>query len=381
MKENRRLFLRLTALLVAIIILVLDIIFLVSKDKTSSEVENRTLQTMPTLSWSRVVSGDYTEDFESYVEDQFPFRTGWIKLKTAVDRLMGKRESNGIFLASDGYLIQNFTDPDEEDYQATLSALTAFSAAHTDLNHYLLVAPTALTVLEDKLPGGAVTGDEAGYLDRLAQDVARTGITMVDVREALTTAAETQQVYYRTDHHWTTDGAYAAYLVLAETAGLSGADTEYQRLLMSDSFSGTLTASSGFRMSETDEIYVYLPVEETVDYLVYYPNEDVTSASFYWTEDLEQRNQYTLFFHENHGEVDIETNAETGRVLLVLKDSYANCFVPFLAQDFDKIIMIDPRYYTGSLEQVLNLEGVTDVLYLYNADSLASDHYLQETLG
>lgn len=382
MKKNRKLFLRLTALAIAAVILVLDLIFLITPDRKTSQVENRSLQTFPGLTWSGLTSGDFMEDFESYVEDQFPFRTGWIKLKTTAARLMGSRESNGIFLASGGYVIQDFTEPEAADYQDTLSALSAFTAAHTGLNQYLLVAPTAITVLKDKLPLGAICGDEAGYLDRLEQDAAAAGLTVIDVRNALTQAVQNgQQVFYRTDHHWTTDGAYAAYLALADTAGLSGSATAYSRLLISDSFQGTLTASSGFRMSETDELYVYVPTDSEVVYCVTYPEDGTTSGTFYFTENLEQRNQYTVFFNENHGEVDIQTSAGTGRTLLVLKDSYANCFVPFLAQDFDKIVMIDPRYYTDDLTSLMNREGFTDVLYLYNATSLAEDSYLQQVLN
>ncbi len=381
MKQNRKQFLFLTLAISAVFVLVMVLLFVVIPDASTSQVENRSLQTAPTLSLSRVISGDFTEDFEDYVEDQFPFRTTWIRVKTTLDRVMGQKESNGIYLASDGYLIQSFTEADEATYAVTLSALSSFAKNHSDLTQYMLVAPTAVTTLSDHLPYGTDDGAEAAYLAQLEADVAALGITVVDVQAALEAAAETEQIYYRTDHHWTTDGAYAAYCVLAAAADLSGAEVSYQRLLVSDSFSGTLTASSGFRMSETDPIYIYLPESDVPVYNVYYADEDYTSASFYWVENLEVRNQYTIFFNENHALVEIETNADTGRVLLVLKDSYANCFLPFLMPDYDKILVVDPRYYAEDLESLIALQGVTEVLYLYNATSLATDSYLAATIS
>ena len=202
-------------------------------------------------------------------------------------------------------------------------------------------------------------------MDRLKDDFTAAGVLFVDTRDALKEAAKEGQVYYRTDHHWTTLGAYTAYEVLGEALMLPGIHTEYNRRLVTDSFSGTLTASSGFRSGETDQIEVFLPEPEPV-YSVYYVEEGVRSASFYESKNLEVRDKYTIFFDGNHPEIKIETSRDSKDVLLVLKDSYANCFVPFLAGDYNKIIMIDPRYYKGDLDGLIAAEKVTDVLYLYN---------------
>ena len=380
MKKNRKKFRILLTAVLAVFVLVLDLLFVILPDKELSQVENRKLQRFPVMTTRTLTNGRFESQFDTYVADQFPFRNGFVRLKGAVDLLMGRTESNGVFLGKDGYLIQNFTEPDEEQQEEEWSAIRLFAGKHRDLGLYMLVAPTALTIYEDKLPAAALTGDESEYLDRLKQEAAREGITFIDTRSALSEGAKKGQMYYQTDHHWTTDGAYQAYRAFAETAGLPGKDTVYDRLLISNSFRGTLSAASGFRMSQTDEVRVYVPSTPT-NTSVTYVQEGVRRKTCYHTEALEERDHYTLFFGGNHALVRIETGSERDGVLLVIKDSYANCFVPFLFPDYKKIIMVDPRYYADDLDFLVEAEQITDVLFLYNASTFASDENLKTVIG
>ena len=363
--KKRMLYYRVLFIVIAVLIIVLDIIFFVLPDKELSETENRTLQQFPKLNFTTLTNGKFESRFDSYVADQFPGRNGWVGLKSTVDIFSGKTENNRIYLGKDGYLIQDLTLPDEEAYQAKIEEIRSFVSAHSNLVSYAMIAPTALSVLSDHLPANAPATDEDAFYDKVKSDLASAGLRVIDPRSALKNAASEDQVYYRTDHHWTTYGAYIAYKTLAEELQLPGKDRTYEKEMITDSFSGTLTASSGFRTSETDKVYVYIPQpEENVS--VYYASEGIRSASFYKTENLEVRDKYTVFFNGNHPQIKIETASTSTKVLLVIKDSYANCFVPFLAADYQKIIMIDPRYYTDDIETLMTTEGITDILYLYN---------------
>lgn len=369
-KETRKRFHILLFLVIAAIILLLDAVFLFLPDKAVSETENRTLQQFPELNFTTVTNGRFEEKFDSYVADQFPARDAWVSMKSTVDIMSGKTESNHIFLGKDGYLIQDLSLPEEETYQEHMEEIRALMDADPQLSYTALIAPTALSVLSDHLPANAVTGDEEGFFEKVKADIDAMGIDFIDVRDALREAAKEEQIYYRTDHHWTTHGAYIAYQALAEAKDLPGKDTKYSPLLASDSFRGTLSASSGFRTGETDPIHVYIP-EPEADYTVFYSAEGIKTASFYHTENLEARDQYTLFLNGNHPEVRIDTASASKKTLLVIKDSYANCFVPFLAGDFKTILMIDPRYYSGDISALVSSEGVTDVLFLYHIGSFA----------
>ena len=380
MKRKFNPYLQIIGFTLVILVLLLDVISILSPDKGYSATENRNLELRPELTVSGFASGRYEEKYENYTEDQFPFRNLWIQLKTTTDLMMGKKESNGVYLASDGYLIQNFTEPDKENRDETAQAIAEFTARHGDLSHYAIVAPTAITILADKLPKNAPVGDQNAYIDDIATTFTSAGVQFIDLRDPIANAANEKQVYYKTDHHWTTHSAYIAYRAFADKAGLPGANTKYDQLLVSNSFKGTLSASSGFRMSQTDEVYVYFPKGEAVEYIVSYDEENIKSMSCYNTEKLNVRDHYSMFFDGNHSQITISTMNKTNRTLLVLKDSYANCFLPFLVGDYYSIVIVDPRYYAGDIDTLIKSEMVTDVLYLYNASTLAGDANLKTVI-
>lgn len=379
MKKKRMLFLRGLALTALALALLLDAAFLILPDRAFSPTENRSLQTLPAPSLSGIASGRFESRFDDYVADQFPLRDGWVRLKSTLDRLGGRTESGGVYLGKDGALIQDFVPPSEADYMATLEALRGFLARHGDLANRVMIAPTALSVYPERLPALAPAGDEDGYISRLCADLADAPAQLIDLREPLKRAKQTAEVYYRTDHHWTTDGAYAAYLALSGAAGLSGSAVTYQRRLLSADFQGTLSAASGFNPNARDDLWAYLP-DGGVQYVVSYVGDNARSASLYKAEHLDTRDQYAVFLDGNHAQVKIETTAANGRVLLVLKDSYANCLIPFLVQDYEKLIVVDPRYFTGDLEVLMAAEGVNETLILYNAATLAADRSLRADL-
>ena len=380
MKRNRLLFLRATAVMALALVVVLDVLFLLHRDRADSPLENRSLQQRPALTLQGLISGRFESRFDAYVSDQFPLRDGWIALKSTLDRLAGRTESNGVFLGKDGYLIQDFTAPDDGEYRRTADALADFLNRHDDLAQYVMIAPTAVTVLSDRLPALADAGDEGGYIDRLAEDLSETPATFIDLRPALSRAKADAQLYYRTDHHWTSDAARLAYLELAEAANLPADTDAFRRRQLSNRFQGTLSAVSGFRMDQTEDLWAYVPGEGAPQTVVTWVSENRRSASLFADECLDTRDQYAVFLGGNFPEVRIETTAMTGRTLLLLKDSYANCLVPLLTLGYQKIVVVDPRYFTGDLEVLMGAEGVSEVLILYNAETLAGDTALRGDL-
>ena len=381
MKKKRLFFLRGAAVIAAALALLLCASFVIAPDRGFSPTENRSLQTRPALSLKDLFSGRYETRFDDYMADQFPLRDTWIALNAALDRLAGKTESGGVFLGKDGYLIQGFDAPSEADYAATLGALKGFLNRHGDLAQYVMIAPTAVQTLSDKLPALAQAGDEKGYMDRLLGDLAACPARLIDLRPAFAAAKDKTQLYYRTDHHWTTDAAYLAYRELASAAGLTGGADGLERCLLSADFAGTLTALSGFRVRERDVLIAYLPEDGAPQTVVTYVGEGGRSASLYEASRLDTRDQYAVFLDGNHAEIKIEAAVSGSRALLVLKDSYANCFIPFLARDYRKIVVVDPRYYTGELEVLMEAEGIDEVLILYNAATFAADAALRADLG
>ena len=374
-RKNRKKFYIALAICISIIVVIIDIAFIIIPDRVSSETENRNLQQFPKLTFSTLTSGRFESQFDEYIADQFPFRNAWTGTASFISRLGGKTESNGVLLGKKGYLIQEFHWPEEEEYKNILTQFSQVASVRNDINIYAIVAPTAAGVLKDHLPAnalGSVCDDEYAYIDTLCSDIGSMGIKTVDVRDAISAeAASGVQVYYRTDHHWTTDAALAAYRCFAGEAHLQDSTQDLQRLPVTDSFQGTLSASSGFRMDQKDTIYVYLPPEGTgTEYVMTDMDTGEKSSSLFFTAFLETRDKYALFMGGNHGELKIQTAADSERNILVIKDSYANCFIPFMVKDFRNITVIDLRYYQGDIEQACADQDLTDILFLYNAETL-----------
>lgn len=362
--------------------LILLLVFLVSiltPDRGFSQKENRVLSSRPELKLSQITSGKFGPKYETYVNDQFPLRDTWVTLKAGCDRLMGKTEENGVYLGRSGYLLEAFTPPPRKQLDATLTAMTDFAGKHSDIKQYALIAPNAVNILKDKLPFAAPARDQDPYIDTVRETLEGAGVTFIDVRDTLRQHRD-EGIYYHTDHHWTTKGAWYAYQTAAKSMGIDASSPAYEAVPVSESFQGTLSAKSGFRSGKKEELCVFLPTGDAPSSVVNYVDDQKKSASFYATEQLKGRDKYALFFNGNHPQVKISTPVEENRTLLVLKDSYANCFVPFLAPHYRNIIMIDPRYYYGDLEQLIQVENVQEILYLYNANTFFGDTSLELAL-
>lgn len=378
--RNYRLFFHRLGLLFFLLPVIVLVSSIILPDTGFSEKENRILASRPALKLDQIISGGYEKQFETYENDQFPLRDMWITLKATTDRLMGKVEENGVYLGKNGYLMEAFNAPSQTQYDATVNAMTSFAQKHPDLKQYALIAPNSVNILKSNLPAFAPADDQNPWIDKLKDSLTSAGVTFIDIRDTFTDH-KAEDLYYHTDHHWTTLGAYYAYLQAAAVMGIDISSDSYDKAHVSQTFKGTLSAKSGFRSGETDELDVFLPNgDNTLSSVVNYVDEQKKSASFYDTSKLNTRDKYALFFGGNHAQIKISTPTESNNTLLVLKDSYANSFVPFLAQHYRKIIMIDPRYYYGDLEQLLQVENVQEVLYLYNANTFFADTSLELAL-
>ena len=350
------------------------------KDTAFSDTENRMLQQKPVFSWADLADGRFMGNFEKYQTDQFIFRREWIGLQTAADRLLGKNKSGDVYLG-EGQLLEEPSKLSENVWE-NLDAMGAFCRNQTGVKCYLMLVPDAASVQREKLPAYAPVADQAEQLEEIRSYLEKkeNPVTEIPLYEMLREHRE-ESLYYRTDHHWTTLGARYAYQSAAGQMGLPGAENGEEKKLypVSDSFQGTLAARSGYRVPD-DTIEVYWP-DQKEELVVTYVQEQTKSASLYAAEKLKTRDKYGMFLNGNHPLTEIRTMASTGRKLLFIKDSYANCFVPFLTGDFEEIVLVDPRYYYDSAEKLMKQYGFTDVLFLYNLNTFLEDdvlHYVLE---
>ena len=376
-KQKNR-FIRITTLvLFAAIIILADIFLLADHNRQFSERENWVLAKPPVLTASNIISGKYMTKAESFVSDQFFLRDGWITYKLNTDKLLGKKESNGVYLGKQGYLIEQAKKPAEEDFERNLDAIRDFALRHAgDQNIVMTVIPNAVCVLRHLLPPGAPSIDQEEILRKIS-DTLGSGLHFVDLTQDLM-AHRTEYIFYKSDHHWTSLGARYAFEALCPSLGITDPVLSYTKYEATDRFSGTLASASG-ASNVRDVIDLYVP-DSDIQYVVEYVGESRKTATMYSSSALDTNNQYEVFLGGNHPLIRIRTTAANKKNLLLIKDSYANAFVQFLLPHFGSIYIVDPRYYSDDLDQLVTTSEITDILFLYNVNTFVEDNSIAGAL-
>ncbi len=350
----------------SLFILVLALLFLILPDREFSEQENRYLTKAPAFSFASLFEGKFTESFESYSSDQFPMRDGWIGLKSAFERALGKTENNGVYFCAKDTIITRFDEPNEMLLESNIAAVNGL-AEKTDAAVYLSLIPGAVSIWADRLPANAPNADQAALIGRIYGEVS---CGTVDTYAALAAHAE-EEIFYRTDHHWTTLGAYYGYAALMEALGLSPAPKEsFTPRVESESFYGTVYSSSGVRWVKPDSIQIYVPAGEAC--LTRYDTAEGTESPVYDMGKLETKDKYSMFLGGNTSRLTIRTGSEGGK-LLVIRDSYADCELPFFFDHYAEIHVLDLRYYRQSVSAYALEGGFDAILVTYSLADFVTD--------
>lgn len=340
---------------------------ILTPERYFSQNENRILASRPEFNMEDLLKGKFGSDYESYITDQFAGRDSWIKLKNYSELALQKKELNGVYLAKDGSLIEKH-DPTRIDGKKAeikadrLAAATAGFAGLLGSEHVkIMLVPTADVIRKEKLPSFAAMYDQLGYLELMQSKLSAPDM-LIPVHESLIEHQD-EYIYYKTDHHWTSLGAYYAYWKWAECSGWTAAE-QWNVKSVSDNFLGTLHSKINLDVAP-DRIDVYeRPYSQP--YRVEYIYEDKVADSLYDMSKLDTKDQYAVFLGGNFPLVSIETGVENSKSLLLIKDSYANSFIPFAAEHFEVIYVLDPRYYRADAEKLIQEKEVTDVLILYD---------------
>lgn len=338
-------------------------------DERYSEKENRYLAIKPDLDSGNLLNGKYQEDYETYLADKTIFRNKWIELKTYIELASLKKDVNGVYFGKDNYLIaRQDTDKFEtENADKNCKYLEEFVdnyKKNTDI--CVMLVPNTSEILKKKLPKYAYNFNETRYINDIYKEIGEDNT--VDVNEILK-AHKDEYLYYKTDHHWTTLGAYYAFTEYADKTGIN--IEKYTTKLVTDKFYGTMSSKMNLEI-EADKVYIYEPYKEE-EVSVRYNNSTELKDSLYEMSALDKKDKYSIFLGGNNPLVQITTNAENDRKVLVIKDSFAHCFIPFMISGFSKIDVVDLRYYNESIRKMIEEGGYTDILVLYNVGNFVED--------
>lgn len=373
---NRKRKARIANLIGKIFILILFLVMIINiivPDKEQSEMENRTLETRPRFNMSSILSGDFMEEWENYLSDQFAGRNMWRSIKVGADRLGGSRMENGIYIGKDGQLMENIEVPDEDQLDANLTAIRDFAESYEDVPVTMMLVPDAACILSDRLPVFAEVEDQRQMFSMAERNLGDS-VNWIDTVSVLN-KHKSEKLYYKTDHHWTTQGAFYVFQNAAKTLGIEGdVSDDFVSYAVTDSFNGALASLSGVGLGERETIDIYAPSEGDDDVVVSYVDEGRKTTSLYDSSKLETRDKYGVFLGGNTSVIDIRTVSTSQKRLLVVKDSFADCFIPFLAPYYREIVVVDPRYYSGTMEDIMDTYRITDALILYSGNTFFTDN-------
>ena len=349
-----------------LLIVLVPVLYLVTPDKQMSESENRTLAQLPAFSLQSLLSGQYTSEFETYLTDQMPFRDEWIALRSYIEALLLKTESNGVYIGSEQTLIARFDQPDAARVQRNTAALQKL-VEKAGVPVYLSLIPGAVQVWQHRLPANAPNADQAALIEQIA---AQTQAVKVDILGALN-AHRNEDIYYRTDHHWTTLGAYYGYTALAKAMGLSASPlSSFTAQTVSQEFYGTVYSKAGVRWIKPDSMQIMVQAPDAE--VLWYDGAAETKGSLYVDSFLGKKDKYSYFLGGNRGRIVVKSGGE-GQKLLLLRDSYSDSELPFLLEHFSEIHLLDPRYYSDSVLDYIEQQGIDAVVVNMSVDTFTSE--------
>ena len=364
---------QLVGIIFILILFLFLIINIIVPNKEKSVQENRMLATKPKFRLSSLISGDYDEKFEAYMDDQFVGRDMWRKLKVTVDRICGSRLENGVYIGRNGQLLEQIEVADENHLAANIKAIKSFSESQKKIPVRMMLVPDAANVLNHSLPALAKPEDQTQMFSMVRKDLGDS-VEWIDVSTELN-KHKTEKIYYKTDHHWTTLGAFYAFQAAAPSLGIEGdLSGKYVSHAVSSSFNGMLASKSGVNLGEKEQIDIYVPTEEDTDLIIDYVDEGKRSTSLYDSSKLKEKDQYTVFLGGNSSLLDIRTVSTSTKRLLLVKDSFANSFIPFLTPYYREIVVVDPRYYSGTINDLMDSYRISEVLFLYSGNTFFKDN-------
>ena len=361
------------ALLFVAFISVFAVLFWAIPDKTFSEQENRYLQEFPDFSFEALFEQGWTKDFETYMTDQFPGRDSWVGLKSLSEYTLGKRENNGVYFGKDGSLLQ--------DYQG--GANLEKNAEYVQRFHDLVKVPVFFGLIPDsiwikqaQLPAFSLEHNQQDALQAVENMLT---FPTIPIAQTLQQHAAEEMLYYKTDHHWTMQGAYYGYTAIMEALGQAPLPEQaFQKRMLSSNFSGTLQAKSGAWWISPDILEGWQPLSAPNPQIQIYDGDTLllTLESYFSYPRLDTRDQYSVYLDGNHSKVIIHTGNEDGKNLLLIKDSFGHALAPLLSAHYSQIHMVDLRYYKTDYINYILQHDIDEVLILYSVNTFSQDSNL-----
>lgn len=349
-----------------IMIISFTVISILGKKRSFSELENRKLKTNVEFTFNDFAEGSFQKNYETYINDQFPLRDRWISLKSKSEYMLGKVENNGIIYGSNGELFEKFDTIDKERLENNINAVNLFAEKNQN-KVSLMIVPNSYEIYKESLPTGAPQVKQQNIIDEIYSFEKFTN--NIDITSKMFRNKD-KYIYYNTDHHWTTYGAYLAYCEFIESVDMKPVDINQLEPVELRDFYGTYFSKAK-------------PFNVKGDVLTYYEFDNISMDivgdkvydSLYDYSKTHLRDKYAMFLYSNNPLTIIKNKKlNNNKKLLVIKDSFANSLVPFLTQNYEEIHVIDLRSFTSKISTYTKENEFDNILILYNFINFAREN-------
>ena len=359
--------------------IVIIIVNFIWPKQTFSQEENRMLATIPRFSFESFVNGDYLNGVNDYINDHFAFRNIYLKLNSWWEvSVMGKKENNGVYIGKDGYLFEKFKygEEEKEKVKNNVSAISNFAETMQEINipTYFVLVPNSIYINSDKLPENVEAPNQEEIINTVYSNVKNA--KNINVTSALKEENKIKPLYFKTDHHMNSDGAYVVYREFCNTANIQPVQIkDFNKITVTNDFLGTFDSKAQLINQTPDEIFVYEnEINTNIKEAVY---DKETTKSIFNEGFLTGKDKYSYFLNGNNSRAIIKTKVDNNKKLLVIKDSYAHIMSQFLCENYSEVHFLDPRYTNFDCKEYVQENGITDVLFLYNVSNFATDTNLK----
>lgn len=356
----------------SILVILFTVIDIINSPNEFSELENRKLSQMPILSLKSYIDTSFSSDYEKYINDQFFLRDNWIDLKSRIEYLLGKRENNDIIFGKENYLFKKFTTFNDEMLENNLNSIITFTNNYNKEVDFFII-PNSYAVYDELTPRYLPLVDQLSLINSINSYLSLKSndhINTINVAEELLKNKD-DYIYYKTDHHWTSYGAYLAYLTYMDYLGLEIVDINNLEKITINNFLGTYYNRSKYFKADSDFITYYniLGLHIEID--------GKEQLSLLDLDKFKGSDKYSAFLWGNNGLTKVinENISEErkGSSILIFKDSYANSFIQFLSYNYEIIDIIDLRYFKESIRNFMKDKDYNEILIMYSFNNLSSD--------
>lgn len=335
--------------------------------KEYSSAEKRVLAQVPEISVKRVLNGSFSKDFEEFLADQTPFRSFYVGVNSYFELLKGNNGTNGIYLGKEGMLIEKPVE-NSDRLDINIKRINSF-AKEVSPKIYVISAPQKGWVYDNLLPKNHLEYKDKEYTNTLKTELDKS-ITYIDLSDILKANREKNLLYFNTDHHWNSEGAFLGYKKICSVIGIEEpSEKDYNITKLKDKFYGTSYSKSGYFLTKSDYVNVWKSKENEGNAKVTIDHKDITVHDSMFFDELEnEENKYIVFLNGDSSVTNIETEAKGG-TLMVIKDSFANVVIPFFADNYSKIVVVDLRYYKQNLSDLIAEQDIDEIMFMYRIEN------------